>query len=176
MEEDWDLSAIVRSCSSTIKPVATSNTNNINIENDNSKNPLRCLDSLSFGDDEGDLFSFPNLVQPRNNGLEELEDSYKPFLATTSCGQGNIPTSSISDFGVSSGQNQPQLVQQKQQYQPPTINITISPPFNTNQQQPQHVQQHPNQWQQLQPLPGTNTSVLPLRTMQAQTSAKPRKK
>ncbi|KAH8511558.1 hypothetical protein H0E87_008934 [Populus deltoides] len=46
-----------------------------------------CLDSLTFDDDDDDdgesnPFSFQNLAsQPRNNNcLQELQDSYKPFL------------------------------------------------------------------------------------------------
>ncbi|EEF49038.1 hypothetical protein RCOM_1581940 [Ricinus communis] len=173
MAEDWDLYAIVRSCTSAAVNASNSNTNittDIPVENGNSGNYLDCLASLTF-DDEDDPFSFPDLVQPRNNGWQELQDSYKPFLPTTS-GQGNIPLSSIYNFGEFNGQNQPQLAQhqyhhhlQPQQQQPAAVLAAVpptpppapppSPPSNTHfslrfidlQQQLQHAQ--PPQLQQL---------------------------
>ncbi|KAG6742259.1 hypothetical protein POTOM_054362 [Populus tomentosa] len=78
--QDWDLYAIVRSCTS-----ASTHRNGSSNTSENLENPFECLASLTFDDDddqEFNPFSFPNLaVQPTNNdGLQELQDSYKPFL------------------------------------------------------------------------------------------------
>jgi hypothetical protein len=188
-DQDWDLYAVVRSCTSAAAAAAT----NRNSSSSNISENFECLDSLTFDDDDDDgesnPFSFPNLAsQPRNNNcLQELQDSYKPFLPsfTTSTGlQGknsnnNIPSFSISDFGVIfSGQNQPQLAQQQQQQQQqplttPSTSVAISPWFNNSQKQPQHVQQQQNQRRQLHQQGTSTSSLFPLRTTQSQT---PRKK
>jgi hypothetical protein len=186
-DQDWDLYAVVRSCTSAAAAAAA----NRNSSSSNISENFECLDSLTFDDDDDDgesnPFSFPNLAsQPRNNNcLQELQDSYKPFLPsfTTSTGlQGknsnnNIPSFSISDFGVIfSGQNQPQLAQQQQQQQPlttPSTSVAISPWFNNSQKQPQHVQQQQNQRRQLHQQGTSTSSLFPLRTTQSQT---PRKK
>jgi hypothetical protein len=196
--QDWDLYAIVRSCTS-----ASTNRNGSSNTSENLENPFECLASLTFDDDddqEFNPFSFPNLaVQPTNNdGLQELQDSYKPFLPsyTASGLQGNndnIPSSSsISDFGVIfSGQHPPQLAHQQQQQQnhdhhhhhhhhhqhqqqqsppPPSTSVSISPRFNNSQQLPQHIlQQQQNQRRQLHQLVTSTSSMFPLRATQSQT-------
>jgi hypothetical protein len=160
-DQDWDLYAVITSCTSATAAATNRNSSNNNI-NDN----FKCLDSLTFDDDDDDddgesnPFSFPNLTsQPRNNNcLQELQDSYKPFLpsfTTSTVLQGknsnnNIPSFFISDFGVIfSGQNQPQLAQQQQPLTTPSTSVAISPWFNNSQKQPQHVQQQQNQRRQL---------------------------
>lgn len=200
--QDWDLYAIVRSCTS-----ASTHRNGSSNTSENLENPFECLASLTFDDDddqEFNPFSFPNLaVQPTNNdGLQELQDSYKPFLPsyTASGLQGNndtIPSSSpISDFGVIfSGQNPPQLAHQQQQQNhdhnhhhhhhhqqqqsppPPSTSVSISPRFNNSQQQPQHIlQQQQNQRRQLHQLVTSTSSMFPLRTAQSQTPRSRKKK
>jgi len=108
-DQDWDLYAVITSCTSAAAAATNRNSSSNNI-NDN----FECLDSLTFDDDDDDdgesnPFSFQNLAsQPRNNNcLQELQDSYKPFLpsfTTSTVLQGknsnnNIPSFSISDFG-----------------------------------------------------------------------------
>ncbi|KAF9664234.1 hypothetical protein SADUNF_Sadunf17G0134900 [Salix dunnii] len=201
--QDWDLYAIVRSCTS-----AAANRNSSGNTSENFENPFESLASLTFDDDddqEFNPFSFPNLaVQPtNNNSLQELQDSYKPFLPgyTASGLQGdhndNIPSSSsISDFGVIfSGQNPPQLAHHQQQQNhdlllhhrhhhqqqpqpppPPSTSVSISPRFRSRQQQPQHVlQQQQNQRRQLHQLGTSASSIFPL-TSQSQTPRSRKKK
>ncbi|KAJ9139828.1 hypothetical protein P3X46_030526 [Hevea brasiliensis] len=117
---DWDLYAIVKSYTSsssatnTAAAAATSNTDACAGQNAKvGENDLDCLASLTFEDE--DPFSFPNLEQPIYNGWQELQNSYKPFVPTTTTGvQSNIPTSFVSDFGGFSCQNLPQFAQQQQ--------------------------------------------------------------
>ncbi|KAL3596683.1 hypothetical protein D5086_008320 [Populus alba] len=182
-DQDWDLYAVVRSCTSAA--AATNRNSSSSNVSENFESPFECLDSSTFDDDDGESspFSFPNLAsQPRNNScLQELQDSYKPFLPsfTTSTGlQGknsndNIPSFSISDFGVIfSGQNQSQLAQQ-QPLTTPSTSVAMSPWFNNSQKQPQHVQQQQNQGRQLHQQGTSTSSLFPLRATQSQT---PRKK
>ncbi|KAJ4823714.1 hypothetical protein Tsubulata_032132 [Turnera subulata] len=184
MAEDWDLYAIVRSCctSATTTSAATSNTNTET--NHPATNPLDFLATLTFDDEDNHPFSFPDPEQSRNTtataGLQELQDSYRPFLpsATTSTGQGNIlPSFSVSDFRVLSSQNQPQLVQQqRQQQQQPFTNVPISPRLmNKSQQRTDQPQQ--NQRPQLHQL-GTNgtASVISLHPMQSPSPRSRKKK
>ncbi|KAJ6290928.1 hypothetical protein OIU78_026631 [Salix suchowensis] len=201
--QDWDLYAIVRSCTS-----AAANRNSSGNTSENFENPFESLASLTFDDDddqEFNPFSFPNLaVQPtNNNSLQELQDSYKPFLPCYSASglQGdhndNIPaSSSISDFGVIfSGQNPPQLAHQQRQQNhdhhhhhhqrqqrqqqpppPPSTSVSISPRFRSRQQQPQHVlQQQQNQRRHLHQLGTSASSIFPL-TPQSQTPRSRKKK
>ncbi|KAJ6370664.1 hypothetical protein OIU77_001219 [Salix suchowensis] len=200
--QDWDLYAIVRSCTS-----AAANRNSSGTTSENFENPFESLASLTFDDDddqEFNPFSFPNLaVQPtNNNSLQELQDSYKPFLPCYSASglQGdhndNIPaSSSISDFGVIfSGQNPPQLAHQQRQQNhdhhhhhhhhqrqqqpppPPSTSVSISPRFRSRQQQPQHVlQQQQNQRRHLHQLGTSASSIFPL-TPQSQTPRSRKKK
>ena len=182
-DQDWDLYAVVRSCTSAAA-AANENGSSSNIS-ENFESPFERLDSSTFDDDDGESnpFSFPNLAsQPRNDScLQELQDSYKPFLPsfTTSTGlqsknsNNNIPSFSISDFGVIfSGQNQSQLAQQ-QPLTTPSTSVAMSPWFNNSQKQPQHVQQQQNQRRQLHQQGTSTSSLFPLRATQSQT---PRKK
>ncbi|KAF2315557.1 hypothetical protein GH714_040065 [Hevea brasiliensis] len=188
MAEDWDLYAIVRSCTTSAANTAGAATSNIDTssQNANFENHLYCLASLTFEDD--DPFSFPDLEQPRNKGWQELQDSYKPFLSTTTV-QGNIrSSSSIFEFGGFSGQDQSQLAQQQQQlHHPPPpppqpTNMPFSLRFNHSQPQSQHAQQQQkqNQWPKLHQLgsqrPETSASLLPLRTTQSSASRSRKKK
>ncbi|KAA3475967.1 putative WRKY transcription factor 27 [Gossypium australe] len=104
---DWDLYAVVRSCTSatnTSTPAVSgnyfSNGNNDSWRED----PLACLASLTF-EEEDDPFTFPNLKKSGS-----LQDSYEPLLSdptTTfiSTNRGTDPSSSRSINGVSSGQH-----------------------------------------------------------------------
>nr|AMO00437.1 WRKY transcription factor 69 [Manihot esculenta] len=179
MAEDWDLYAVVRSCTTSATNTAATANAEVSGQNANFENHLCCLASLTFEADEP--FSFPDLEKPRNDGLQELQDSYKAFLPITTV-QGNIPTSSISDFGGFIGQNQSQLAQQQQQlhHPPPHGNIPFGLRFNHRQPQPQHARQQPNQRQQLHQLgsqrPETSPSFLPLRATQSSASRSRKKK
>ncbi|XP_023551273.1 probable WRKY transcription factor 27 isoform X1 [Cucurbita pepo subsp. pepo] len=72
---DWDLSAVVRSCNSAAyrtTPTATAAT----------ETDLSCLASLTFDDDPNDVaFSFPDILQPQqqeqqqHNGFDELHQA-----------------------------------------------------------------------------------------------------
>ncbi|KAF9683771.1 hypothetical protein SADUNF_Sadunf04G0049000 [Salix dunnii] len=186
-DQDWDLYAVVRSCTSAAAAAANKNSSSSS-SSESFESPFdQHLASLTFdggGDEESSPFSFPNLAcQPRNNScLQELQDSYKPFLPgfTTSTGRlqgknnyNNIPSFSISDSGVIfSGQNETQLAQQQQQPSPST-SVAISPWLNNSHKQPQHVQEQQNQRRQLHRLGASTSSLFPLRTTQSQA---PRKK
>ncbi|KAJ6367966.1 hypothetical protein OIU78_000528 [Salix suchowensis] len=188
-DQDWDLYAVVRSCTSAAAAAAAAATTNKNSSSssENFESPFdQRLASLTFdggGDEESSPFSFPNLAcQPRNyNCLQELRDSCKPFLPgfTTSAGRlqgkntnNNIPIFSISDSGVIfSGQNQAQLAQQQQPS--PSTGVAISPWFNNSHKQPPHVQEQQNQRRQLHQQGTSTSSLFPLRTIQSQA---PRKK
>ncbi|XP_022774068.1 probable WRKY transcription factor 27 [Durio zibethinus] len=193
MAEDWDLYAVVRSCTSAAANTTATASNNSpsnNFTNGNSNPfPLACLASLTF-EEEDDPFSFPNLSQRRKSG--SLQDSYKPFLlyadpTTISTNQGIDPSSSSSVPGGSSGQHHQHQRLQQQQEQPTTTtcSIGISSPLTPtctpnfafgqsgNQQQPHHVQEQPQTQQQLQQRVQPQevqrpATVLPLRNMQSQ--------
>ncbi|KAJ6766805.1 WRKY TRANSCRIPTION FACTOR 30-RELATED-RELATED, partial [Salix purpurea] len=184
-DQDWDLYAVVRSCTSAAAAATTNKNSSSSSENFESPFDQR-LASLTFdggGDEESSPFSFPNLAcQPRNNNcLQELRDSCRPFLPgfTTSAGRlqgkntnNNIPIFSISDSGVIfSGQNQAQLAQQ--QRPSPSTGVAISPWFNSSHKQPPHVQEQQNQRRQLHQQGTSTSSLFPLRTTQSQA---PRKK
>ncbi|KAF3432922.1 hypothetical protein FNV43_RR24024 [Rhamnella rubrinervis] len=88
--------------------------------------PLSCLASLKFEDENDDRFSFPNLVESRTNAFQELQQFYKPFFSnptttttttTSTSSRGIIPDSFISECGGrSSGQQQVQYHVQQQQH------------------------------------------------------------
>ncbi|GKV31234.1 hypothetical protein SLEP1_g39945 [Rubroshorea leprosula] len=141
MSEDWDLFAVVRSCSSATA-TATSTTAAAKAES-NKGEPLACLASLTVKE-EADPFSFPNLAQPSNNGF--LQDSYRPFLSNPSpTTTANNPSSAnfVGEFGGRHNQPPP----------PTSTAIRISPPLTPtsdpvfvfgqtrNQQKPQYEQQ-----------------------------------
>lgn len=90
MAEDWDLSALVRSCSSAAAAAAASAPG--------SESPLACLASLTFGEEEDGPFGFPNLVEPRNGDLDELQELYRPFYPDV-----DRSLSLASDFAAANG-------------------------------------------------------------------------
>ncbi|XVF12567.1 hypothetical protein REPUB_Repub08aG0129700 [Reevesia pubescens] len=193
MAEDWDLYAVVRSCTSAAANTTTALASN-DFTNENSRNwrdqdHLACLASLTFEEEDGS-FSFPNLSGLRESG--SLQDSYKPFLpyadpTTISTNQGIDPSSSSSVPGGSSGQHHQHQRLQQQQEQPTTTSIRISSPLTPtsapifafaqsgNQQQPQsqqpinplHRQQQLQERVQPQEVQRP-TVVLPLRNLQSQ--------
>ncbi|XP_050221033.1 probable WRKY transcription factor 27 [Mercurialis annua] len=169
MADDWDLSAIIKSCSSaSATTVNTSKTDTAAVENGGYENGLECL---TFGDDDGP-FSFSDFGQARNNGWEELQDSYKPFLPI-SRNHGNIPISPINHFGefLISGQNDPQLAPPLPP-PPPPVPPPMSAPFNLSFDS---IDQEPRQSQKLhqqsRPIP-----VISLRTAQSVPASRSRKK
>lgn len=152
MAEDWDLYAVVRSCTSAANTTrAVENNNNDLPSNGNCsssfEDPLACLASLTFEEDD-DPFPFPNLSQLTETG--HLQDSYKPFLpnADRTTAAAIDPCSSSSHHGGSSRQ-----LHQHQQKQPAAAGIgspltpTSAPLFtfagfgNQQQVQPQSHQQ-----------------------------------
>ncbi|XWS50438.1 hypothetical protein CRYUN_Cryun12cG0087700 [Craigia yunnanensis] len=174
MAEDWDLYAVVRSCTSAAANTTATASNNLpsnDFMNENSsswrEDPLACLASLTF-EEEDDPFSFSNLSQLRKS--DSLQDSYKPFLpyanpTTISSNQDIDPSSSSSVPGGSSGQHhQRQRLQQQQEQPTTTISIGIRSPLTPtsapnfafgqsgNQQKPHHVQEQPHFQQQINPL------------------------
>ncbi|XWS61245.1 hypothetical protein CRYUN_Cryun07bG0109200 [Craigia yunnanensis] len=169
MAEDWDLYAVVRSCTTAANTTTATASNDFTNENSSRwrEDSLACLASLTFQED--DLFSFPNISQRRKSG--SLQDSYKPFLpyadpTTISTNQGIDPSSSSSVPGGSSGQHHQHQRLRQQQEQPTTTTSSIgigspltptsAPVFafgqSGNQQQPHHVQEQPQSHQQINPL------------------------
>ncbi|KAI6696382.1 hypothetical protein NL676_016501 [Syzygium grande] len=90
MAEDWDLSALVRSCSSAAAAASAAAPG--------SENPLACLASLTFGEEEDGPFGIPNLVEPRNGALDELQELYRPFYPDV-----DRSLSFASDFAAANG-------------------------------------------------------------------------
>lgn len=88
MAEDWDLSAVVRGCRSSLLASATTTCS--------SKDP-----PLSLIKQENEAFSFPNLIQPTTNGFQELHQFFKPFIPTTN----KTTTISTSDFALAGSSN-----------------------------------------------------------------------
>ncbi|XP_030533177.1 probable WRKY transcription factor 27 [Rhodamnia argentea] len=84
MADDWDLSAVVRSCSSAAAP--------------KKENPLACFASLTFEEEDNHPFGFPNLVEPRNEALDELQELTRPFYPNI---DGSL--SLASDFAPANG-------------------------------------------------------------------------
>ncbi|KAA0042590.1 WRKY transcription factor [Cucumis melo var. makuwa] len=77
--DDWDLSAVVRSCNSAAS--ATDPTSAA------AESALSCLASLTFDDDPDDVaFSFSDIFQPKqpNGGFHELHQAFVSFLPNPS--------------------------------------------------------------------------------------------
>ncbi|XP_031269536.1 probable WRKY transcription factor 27 [Pistacia vera] len=175
--ENWDLDAVVRSCSSAIDTTTTYSREASNITHENatvSENPLSVLASLKFEEEE-DPFSFPNLVQERSNGFEELQDSYKSFFSNTTTtnatGKDDIFSSSSSIIGG--------LNSQQQQVVKTSINSPLTPTSSPlfvfgepKNQLPRHVQQQSQRLQQdlqqKQQHPQSHPGTILLRPMQSQ--------
>ncbi|KAE8694269.1 putative WRKY transcription factor 27 [Hibiscus syriacus] len=141
MATDWDLYAVVRSCSSAVGSNRSSKGNN----NGCHENPLACLASLTF-EEEDDPCAFPTLSKSGS-----LPDSHEPFLThadptTMGINRGIDPSFTRHVDGGSSGlHHQLQQQQQQQQQQQPTVTTTPAAPiFNfdqfLNQRQPQPLQ------------------------------------
>lgn len=104
---DWDLYAVVKSCTSATKTSTSAVSGNYfsNGNNDSwREDPLACLASLTF-EEENDPFTFTNLKKGGSS-----QDSYEPLLSdpiTTviSTNRGTDPSSSRSINGGSSGQH-----------------------------------------------------------------------
>ncbi|KAF8044085.1 hypothetical protein BT93_A2151 [Corymbia citriodora subsp. variegata] len=102
MADDWDLSALVRSCSSPAfasASTASASASAAAAVPPESENPLACLASLTFEDEDDDQFGFPNLVEPGNGGaLDELQELYRPFYPDV-----DRSLSLASDFSPANG-------------------------------------------------------------------------
>lgn len=162
--ENWDLYAVVRSCSSAIDASSATTTSNITNENSTSvsENPLSFLASLKFEEEE-DPFSFPNLVQERNNGFEELQDSFKSFLSNTTA---ITNTASKDDILSSSGSVIGGLNLSSQQQE---VKTSINSPlfvFRDPKNQPsRHLQQQSQRLQQdLQQKPSGSIALRPMQS------------
>lgn len=176
MADDWDLYAVVRSCTSAVNTTTATTASN---DFTNSSYPLACLE---FDKKEDGPFSFPNLS--RKSG--SLQDSYESFLpyadpTTTTTNQGIDPSSSTYNvLGGSSGQHHQHLRLHHQQ-QPTTTSsssIGVSSPLtptsapifafgqpgNQLQLQPQQQLQQRVRQQDVQ----RPTAALPLRNLQSQ--------
>ncbi|XP_027364705.1 probable WRKY transcription factor 27 [Abrus precatorius] len=82
MAEDWDLFAIVRSC------LSATNTATVEIPQ-TTTNTISLTDTssslvTSTVNEEYDVFSFPNIVQPITNEFQELHQLFTPVNPTTS--------------------------------------------------------------------------------------------
>ncbi|GLU24329.1 hypothetical protein SLE2022_402720 [Rubroshorea leprosula] len=104
MSEDWDLFAVVRSCSSATATATSTSTTAAAKAESNKGEPLACLASLTVKE-EADPFSFPNLAQPSNNGL--LQDSYQPFLSNPSPTTTATSTSTTAAAKAKSNKGEP---------------------------------------------------------------------
>ncbi|XP_038876070.1 probable WRKY transcription factor 27 [Benincasa hispida] len=82
--DDWDLSAVVRSCNSAVS--ATDPTSAAAAAA--AESALSCLASLTFEDDPNDVaFSFSDILQPKQpNGFHELHQAFISFLPNPSAG------------------------------------------------------------------------------------------
>ncbi|KAL5746426.1 hypothetical protein ACOSP7_027572 [Xanthoceras sorbifolium] len=133
MADNWDLTAVVRSCSSTTDTVTTTTTSHpqkFRIKTSGisssrttttSENPLSFLSSLKFEEEE-DPFFFPNLVHEPHNGFEELQDSFKQFFNNN-----NNPSSSTTSLQEQQFQQEHQQRHHQQQPPPSLITMTTTP-------------------------------------------------
>lgn len=112
MDEDWDLFAIVRSC----QP-ATNNTTS------NSSMPSSSTSDLKV-ELEYDAFSFPNIVQPITNEIQELNQLFTSFNPTNT-------TTTTSAHGINpySPTHMAKCIGQQQHHLPPINSSSIWPNF-----------------------------------------------
>ncbi|XP_027357240.1 probable WRKY transcription factor 27 [Abrus precatorius] len=178
--EDWDLFAIVRSCkaatftatTNTETPPTTTTTNTTVISNTRSSQDNTCLDAFTVTQENGS-FSFPNLVQPRTNEFQELQQllmNFNPtttttttFTSTSTSGLGINPNSTFCDVAGFIGQQQIQQGHHHLVVPTPTTYTSIGAPSTTSfdrfhhnpkqQQQQQQQPQTPEQQQQHQNQP-----------------------
>ncbi|OMO51304.1 DNA-binding WRKY [Corchorus capsularis] len=167
MAEDWDLFALVRSCTSAahnsaiVSPPPARNdlrTNEVENRSRLHEDPLACLASLKF-EEEDDPFSFPNLSEVRKSG--SLKDSYKPFLAYPDPTTTTIITTTHQGIDPSSGGSNGQHHHQEQ---PPPLTPLFAFAQSGNHQHAVHVGV---QQQEVLMMPAPAT-VVPLRNMQSQ--------
>lgn len=161
MAEDWDLSALVRSCSSSSAASASSAA----AAPPEGENPLACLASLTFEDDDKDPFGFPNLAAPRNGALDELRELYRPFYPDA-----DRSLSRASDFAPACGSRAP--VSPKATAVPRFDRVSSAPAIGAlqaPQQQPQRAARHQGLDRKVLPAQQPVSSPFPLPAMQAQT-------
>ncbi|XP_022734362.1 probable WRKY transcription factor 27 [Durio zibethinus] len=169
MAEDWDLYAVVRSCTSTANITTATASNDLPKKNDftneNSstwdEDPLACLASFTFKAKD-EPFSCLNLSRPRKS--DSLRDSCKSFLPYDDPTTINPSSSSFVAEG-SGGQHHQHQTLLQQQEQPTTTSsiIRISSPLTptflpifaygqSGNHQQHHVQEQPQSQQQMNPL------------------------
>ncbi|KAJ4705937.1 WRKY family transcription factor [Melia azedarach] len=187
--ENWDLYAVVRSYSSAADNTATTTANyaqeiytTTDGNNSCAENPLSFLTTLKF-EEEDDPYSFPNLLPTKNDGLEELQDSYKPFfqIPSSSCSvpqqltddvqqQQLTHTSTSATFPVSPTSSSPFVFGENQIQQPRHVQQQSYHVLQDLQRQPQILQQHQQQQ------PPVTCSALPLRPVPSQASRSRKRK
>lgn len=143
MDEDWDLFAIVRSCQSP-----TNTTTKENPFTTTNKTTQSSISSSNFKVElEYEAFSFPNIVQPIANEIQELNQLFTSFNPTTT----NTTTTTTSDNGINpnSPNNIARSIGQQQHHLP----STNWPPFV---QETQQLQQQKQEFQVLQ----NNSSIV----------------
>ncbi|CAK8573445.1 unnamed protein product [Lathyrus sativus] len=113
MDEDWDLFAIVRSCQSS-----TNNTTS------NSSMPSSSTSDFKV-ELEYDAFSFPNIVQPITNEIQELNQLFTSFNPT------NTTTTTTSAHGINpySPTHMAKCIGQQQYHLHPITSPSIWPNF-----------------------------------------------
>ncbi|CAI8604416.1 unnamed protein product [Vicia faba] len=114
MDEDWDLFAIVRSCQSS-----TNNTTS------NSTTPSSINSTCDFNVElEYDAFSFPNIVQPITNEIQELNQLFTSFNPTNT-------TTTTSAHGINpySPTHMAKCIGQQQHHLPSITSSSIWPNF-----------------------------------------------
>ncbi|CAL9008763.1 unnamed protein product [Prunus brigantina] len=186
MADDWDLYAVVRSCKSATHTTTTNTsaaaapTNPITPPSAEEEDPF--WDWLKSEEETDPLFSFPNLLEPRANAFQELQQFYEPLLpnpTTTNNPSTNnntfvppiIPNSPIiSDFGGSASSGQHHLQQQQHHFLP--TNTPASPPFNPAIFPPGFGEFHGQQQPLLLPKP--ETQILPQQLPTQQGFMRPR--
>ncbi|CAK9310780.1 unnamed protein product [Citrullus colocynthis] len=88
--DDWDLSAVVRSCNSAVSPTDSTAA---------AESALSCLASLTFEDDPNDVaFSFSDILQPKQpNGFHELHQAFLSFLPNHSAAAVSAPPAAVPE-------------------------------------------------------------------------------
>ncbi|KAL1060574.1 hypothetical protein V6Z11_1Z088200 [Gossypium hirsutum] len=144
MARDWDLYAVVRSCTSVANTTRAVENNNNN-ENCSSsfEDPLACLASLTFEEDD-DPFPFPTFHSSRNRQLHQHQrlQHQQEQPAATGIGSPLTPTSAplftFAGFG-NQQQVQPQSHQQQQTRAQPPVQTPRSRKRNQQKRTVCHV-------------------------------------
>ncbi|KDP28561.1 hypothetical protein JCGZ_14332 [Jatropha curcas] len=136
MDDDWDLQAVVRGCTTaSASASASASSSTTSTTTADSANSFNCREDFynpqSFASETaptGPLFSLPDPFETRN-AIGELHDLYKPFFPKshfTLYSPQSAPISSLSSFGVSNSKEQTHLKQQQQPKQSVTSSANNS--------------------------------------------------